>query len=365
MRIVFSGGGTGGHIFPAIAMADAFMRLRPDAKIKFIGAEGKMEMERVPKAGYEIEGLWIGGFQRKLTWQNLIFPAKLMSSLWKARGILKKFKPDAVVGVGGYASGPTLEMAVRMNIPTLIQEQNSYPGITNKLLAGRVDKICTAYEGLEKFFPAEKIKLTGNPVRKDLQDIKSKRSEAIRFFDLDSDKKTILLFGGSLGARSLNEAVRDNFEKLEQLTDVQVIWQVGKLYKDEFSQCDSANLPNVKLHPFLNRMDLAYAAADIIIGRAGALTVSELCIVAKPVILIPSPNVAEDHQTKNAMALSEKSAAILIKDSEAVRWLDKSLEVLQDQVLIQKLSLEISKLAKPNADQIIAEEILRLTEKFR
>ena len=364
MKIIISGGGTGGHIFPAIAIADAVKKRKPEAEILFVGAKGKMEMERVPKAGYPIEGLWISGFQRKLTLQNLAFPFKLVSSLLKARSVLKSFKPDVVIGVGGFASGPTLRMATKLGIPTLIQEQNSYPGITNRLLAAKADKICVAYPGMEKFFPKEKITLTGNPVRQDLADVTDKKTEAAAHFGFDIDKKTIVLMGGSLGARRLNEAMRENFKLLQKRTDVQVLWQAGKLYVDEFSKCETAQLPDVKITAFLEKMDLAYALADVLICRAGALTISELCIVGKPAILVPSPNVAEDHQTKNAKALAENEAAFLVEDGEAAEeMIPLALRILQNQALAGKLSGNIKKMAKPGAAENIVNEIFSLVEK--
>lgn len=364
MKIIISGGGTGGHIFPAIAIADAVKKRKPEAEILFVGAKGKMEMERVPKAGYPIEGLWISGFQRKLTLQNLAFPFKLVSSLLKARSVLKNFKPDVVIGVGGFASGPTLRMATKLGIPTLIQEQNSYPGITNRLLAAKADKICVAYPGMEKFFPKEKIFLTGNPVRQDLADVTGKKAEAAAHFGFDIDKKTIVLMGGSLGARKLNEAMRENFKLLQKRTDVQVLWQAGKLYVDEFSKCETAQLPDVKIAAFLEKMNLAYALADVLICRAGALTISELCIVGKPAILVPSPNVAEDHQTKNAQALAENEAAFLVEDGEAAEeMIPLALRILQNPALASKLSGNIKKMAKPDAAENIVNEIFSLAER--
>ena len=312
MKIIVSGGGSGGHVFPAIAIADALKKKDKFIEILFVGAKGKIEMEKVPKAGYEIEGLWISGLQRKLTLRNLSFPFKLISSLWKARGILKRFKPDVVVGVGGFASGPVLEMASRMGIPCLIQEQNSYAGITNRLLAKKVDRICVAYDGMERFFPASKIVHTGNPVRQDLLDLSQKKNEAIAHFGLDPDKKTLLVFGGSLGARTLNEMMDTGYQSIKSLTDTQVLWQVGKLYEVSFQNSETAQLDHVRLLTFIDRMDLAYAVADVVMCRAGASTISELCLAGKASILIPSPNVAEDHQRKNAEALVSKNAARLV-----------------------------------------------------
>jgi UDP-N-acetylglucosamine--N-acetylmuramyl-(pentapeptide) pyrophosphoryl-undecaprenol N-acetylglucosamine transferase len=364
MRIIISGGGTGGHVFPAIAIADAVKKMRPDAELLFVGAEGKLEMEKVPKAGYQIEGLWISGFQRKLTWQNLLFPFKLMASSWKARQIVRRFRPDVAVGVGGYASGPTLNAAGAVGIPTVLQEQNGYPGVTNRILAKQAAKICVAYEGMDKFFPKEKIVLTGNPVRSEVfENLDKKRNEGLEYFNLDQSKKTIFIFGGSLGARTLNEAMAAATDLLRERSDVQVLWQIGKFYEAAFSNCETAKLPNVKARPFIDRMDLAYAAADLVIGRAGALTISEMCLVGKPSILVPSPNVAEDHQTKNALALVEKQAALMVKDVEVKeRLLWTALEVLENQELAKRLSENIRQLAKPNAAVAIAKEILKLVK---
>lgn len=360
-RIIISGGGTGGHVFPAIAIANEIKKLKPDSEILFVGAEGKIEMEKVPKAGYPIEGLWISGFHRKLTLRNLMFPFKLLSSLWKANRIINRFKPDVVVGVGGYASGPTLEVASRKGIPVLVQEQNSFPGITNRLLAKRASKICVAYDGMERWFPKSKIVLTGNPVRQDLfKNLDQKRDEAIDYFGFEKNKKTIFVFGGSLGARTINNAMAANTELINN-PDIQVLWQAGKLYIEEMSQSATAALNNVKVVQFIDRMDLAYAMSDIIIGRAGALTISELCLVGKPSILIPSPNVSEDHQTKNAMALVGKNAAVLVKDSDAKELImKKALEVLNDEDLKKNLSENILKLKKENAAVEIANTVLSL-----
>ena len=365
MRIIISGGGTGGHVYPAIAIADAIKKIAPDAEILFVGARGKLEMEKVPKAGYPIEGLWVSGFQRKLTWRNLLFPLKLIGSWWQARQIVRRFRPDVAVGVGGYASGPTLNVATRMGIPAVLQEQNSFPGITNKLLAKRADKICVAYKGMERFFPKEKIVLTGNPVRSEtFQQLDEKREEALNYFSLARGKKTIFVFGGSLGARTINEAMAASSQLIAENENVQVLWQVGKLYLETFQSCGTAKLPNVRVQPFIDRMDLAYAAADIIIGRAGALTISELCLVGKPAILAPSPNVAEDHQTKNALALVEKDAALLVKDANAKEemvW--TALEVLKNEALARRLGENIRKLALPDAAIMIAQEVLKLSNK--
>jgi len=335
MRIVFSGGGTGGHVYPAIAIADAVRKIKPEAEILFIGANGKLEMEKVPQAGYKIEGLNISGFHRKLTLQNfrrnLSFPFKLIASLWKARSILKRFKPDLAIGVGGYASGPTLEMASRMGVPCLIQEQNSYPGKTNRILAKKVQKICVAYDNMEKYFPKEKLVKTGNPIRNVFfENVNIEQSK--RNYKLEQNKKTVLLFGGSLGAKSLNVAVAESFELLKSREDIQLIWQAGKLYYDTFRESETALLPNVKILPYLEKMEEAYAAADIVISRAGAITISELAAIGKAAILVPSPNVAEDHQTMNAKALSSVGAAILVEDKTINERLFKEAFALIDNV---------------------------------
>lgn len=363
LKIIISGGGSGGHVFPALAIANALKKEHPDTNFLFVGAEDKIEMEKVPKAGYEIVGLWISGFHRKLTKRNLMFPIKLIASLWKAGRILNRFKPDVVVGVGGFASGPVLEMATRKNYPCLIQEQNSYPGLTNKLLAKKVDKICVAYDGLERFFPSEKIVKTGNPVRKDFLQAEIDKKEAYNYFGLEPSRKTIFIFGGSLGAQSINEAVADNALLLKKHPEVQVLWQVGKFYYERFQDGETALLPNVQIRSFVDRMDLAYAIADVIICRAGALTIAELCLVGKAAIFIPSPNVAEDHQTANAKALSGKDAAILIKDSEAKQLIiKKALEVLDDEVLRERLGQNIRQLAVTDAAERIATEVLQLVK---
>ena len=360
-RIIISGGGTGGHVFPAIAIAKALQKIDPAIEVLFVGAEGKIEMETVPKAGFPIKGLWISGFQRKLTLRNLLFPIKLLSSLVKAFGIVRKFKPDVAVGVGGYASYPTVQVASWLGTPGLIQEQNSYAGMTNKMLKGTVDKVCVAYPNMERYFPKEKLIFTGNPVRQDLQSIAHKKEEALKHFGLQKDRPVIVLTGGSLGARTLNDAMAANHDLLKEAGEVQVLWQAGKLYIDEFESCDTAKLPNVKVLAFIDRMDLAYAMADLVICRAGALTISELCLTGKPTILIPSPNVAEDHQTKNAMALVEKEAAILVKDQEAKQeMLVQAMALLKDQAKMKAFSDQIRTLAKPTAAETIAKEILNL-----
>lgn len=357
INVIISGGGTGGHIYPAIAIANEIKLRYPSAKILFVGARDKMEMEKVPQAGYTIKGLWISGIQRKLTLKNLLFPFKLISSLWNANQIINKFRPDIAVGTGGFASGPTLIMANRKNVPTLVQEQNSFPGITNKLLAKKAQKVCVAYDNLERFFPASKIIKTGNPVRQDLLFIHTKREESLDFFELNKKKKTILVIGGSLGARKVNELVAFNLEFFKS-QDVQLIWQCGKLYYDEYKIFNEE--PYVQVHQFLNRMDLAYAAADFVISRAGASSVSELCIVGKPTIFIPSPNVAEDHQTKNAKAIVDKHGAILVKESELDTFPLVLETLLKDEGKQQSLSDNIKALALPNATNHIVNELEKL-----
>ena len=372
-KFILSGGGTGGHIYPAVAIANELKSRFPDAEFLFVGAKDKMEMQKVPQSGYEIKGLWIAGLQRKLTLQNAMFPFKLADSLWKSRQIIKYFKPNVVIGTGGFASGPLLQMANMLNIPTVIQEQNSFPGITNKLLSKKANKICVAYENLERFFPKDKMILTGNPVRQDLIDIESKRTQAIQFFNLDANKKTLLVLGGSLGARRVNQLIEKELENIVS-QNVQVIWQCGKLYYDEYSKYNSPLTPkgringseafcDVQVLAFIDRMDLVYAAADVVISRAGASSVSELCIVGKPVIFIPSPNVAEDHQTKNAKSIVDKNGAILIKESE----LDEKFETVFKELLYnetqqKELSINIKKLALPNATKQIVDEIVKLVK---
>lgn len=360
LKFILSGGGTGGHIYPAIAIANELKKRFPEAEFLFVGAKDKMEMQKVPQAGYAIKGLWIAGLQRKLTLQNALFPIKLLSSLWESRKILKSFKPDVVIGTGGFASGPLLNVANSLNIPTLIQEQNSYPGITNKLLSKKAAKICVAYENLERFFPKEKMILTGNPVRQDLIDVSSKREEAIAFFKLDPKKKTLLILGGSLGARRINQLIEKELQGLLS-QKVQIIWQCGKLYLDDYSKYNSAQ---VQVVAFIERMDLVYAAADVVISRAGASSVSELCIVGKPVIFIPSPNVAEDHQTKNAQAIVDKKGAIMIKESALEDEFSIVLEaLLKDEGKQQLLGDNIKKLALPQATIQIVDEIEKLLKK--
>ncbi|OIP02152.1 MAG: undecaprenyldiphospho-muramoylpentapeptide beta-N-acetylglucosaminyltransferase [Bacteroidetes bacterium CG2_30_33_31] len=353
-KIIISGGGSGGHVFPAIAIANALKESIENVEILFVGAIGKMEMEKVPAAGYRIEGLWISGLQRRLTFKNLSFPFKLLYSLYKAKKIIKEFKPDLAIGVGGFASGPLLQMASKLGIPCMIQEQNSYPGITNILLSKKVDKICVAYDGLEKYFPEDKIYLTGNPVRKDVVQIENKKVEASNFFSLNIDKPTVLVVGGSLGARTINEAIEHNLSNFTK-NGIQLIWQTGINYFPT-AQSTMMHHPDngLKVLKFINRMDLAYAMADIVISRAGAIAISELCIVGKPTILVPSPFVAEDHQTKNALALFTYNAAILVKDVELKTKLWKELfALLNDSERQNKLSENIYALAKLDATNSI------------
>jgi UDP-N-acetylglucosamine--N-acetylmuramyl-(pentapeptide) pyrophosphoryl-undecaprenol N-acetylglucosamine transferase len=356
-KFIISGGGTGGHIYPAIAIANKLKERYPDAFFLFVGAQDRMEMEKVPQAGYEIEGLWISGLQRKLTLKNLMFPFKLISSLFRSKKIIRNFKPDVAIGTGGYASAPLLRVASNRGIPCLIQEQNSHAGITNKWLSNNVKRICVAYEGMERFFPSEKLMLTGNPVRQDLLDISEKKEEARAFFKLDASKQTVLILGGSLGALKINQLVDEAlpFFKNEQ---VQLIWQCGKFYEETYK---AKSEEDVQVLAFLNRMDLAYAAADIIVSRAGALSVSELCLAGKPVIFIPSPNVTEDHQTKNAIAIVDREAAVLLREKDATERFESVLtELLHNKDKQQMLSASIRKLAKPNATRDIVDEIEKL-----
>jgi UDP-N-acetylglucosamine--N-acetylmuramyl-(pentapeptide) pyrophosphoryl-undecaprenol N-acetylglucosamine transferase len=365
LRVIISGGGTGGHIFPAIAIANALKALDPSTEILFVGANGRMEMEKVPAAGYKIIGLDIQGIQRKSIWKNVMFPIKLIRSVQKALRIIREFKPDVAVGVGGYASGPLLYAASVKRIPYLIQEQNSYAGITNKWLGKKAQKICVAFDGMEKFFPFDKIIKTGNPIRRDSVNIAGKQMQALELFKLSAFKKTILVTGGSLGARTLNNSIMAGLDKLIA-ADVQVIWQTGKVYyKGIIEKLGEDFHPNIQVKEFLNRMDLAYAAADIIISRAGAGTIAELCVIKKPVILVPSPNVAEDHQTKNALALVHEQAAVFVADRDAeANLVDKALELLGDKDLQKKLSTNISKMALPDADETIAKEVFEISRKF-
>lgn len=374
-RVIVSGGGTGGHIFPAISIANAIRQLRPEAKILFVGAEGRMEMQRVPDAGYEIIGLPVAGFDRKRLWRNVGVLIKLIRSQWKARIIIKKFKPQVAVGVGGYASGPTLKMAATMGIPTLIQEQNSYAGVTNKLLAKQAKKICVAYEGMDRFFPQEKIILTGNPVRQTLVTEQVNREDAAKHFGLDPNRKTVLIIGGSLGARTLNETMIANLNMIQAHPEVQFIWQVGKIYIDQVKEalraysgelvCNShiATMPNLYVNDFIKHMEYAYGIADLVVSRAGAGSISEFCLLGKPVILVPSPNVAEDHQTQNALALVRRDAALYVKDAEAKEQLvELAIKTVKDNDKLQALNRNILEMALPDSAEIIAKEVLRLAD---
>lgn len=367
LRIIISGGGTGGHIFPAVSIANALKAKRPDARILFVGALGRMEMQRVPAAGYDIVGLPVCGFDRKHLWRNIAVLWKLAKSQLKARRIIKEFRPQVAVGVGGYASGPTLKVAGMMGFPTLIQEQNSYAGVTNKLLAQKAEKICVAYEGMERFFPAGKIIMTGNPVRQDLLDRQTDRSEAVRSFGLDPEKKTILIIGGSLGARTINQCVLSHLDLIRS-SGVQFIWQTGKIYIDDARRrvAEAGELPMLHVTDFISRMDLAYSAADLVISRAGAGSISEFCLLRKPVVLVPSPNVAEDHQTKNALALVDKGAALYVKDSEAQeKMLATAIDAVNDAPRLRTLSENIAKLAFYNSADRIADEVLALAANYR
>ena len=367
LRIIISGGGTGGHIFPAISIANAIKELRPDTEILFVGAEGRMEMQRVPAAGYKIIGLPVAGFDRKNLFKNFAVIVRLIKSQMIARKIINDFKPHAAVGVGGYASGPTLKMAGAMGIPTLIQEQNSYAGVTNKLLAGKASKICVAYPGMEKFFDKNKIIMTGNPVRQGLLENNLSKKDAIKTFGLDPKKKTILIVGGSLGARTLNNCVMHSMEKIKS-SDVQFIWQTGKYYINEAKECykTEGNPEMIHTTDFISNMNAAYTATDLVVSRAGAGSISEFCLLGKPVVLVPSPNVAEDHQTKNAMALVEKGAAVYIKDSEAEeKLITTAIELVNDEKKLKALSENIKKLAFSNSANIIAEEVCKLADKYK
>ena len=356
-KFIISGGGTGGHIYPAVAIANELKARFPEAQFLFVGAQDKMEMQKVPQAGYEIKGLWIAGLQRKVTFQNMLFPVKLVSSLVKSFFILKQFKPDVVIGTGGFASGAVLKVASVLGIPTVIQEQNSYPGITNKLLAKKANAICVAYENLERFFPKEKLILTGNPVRQDLL-LQANKSEANAYFKLDESKKTVLVLGGSLGARRINQLIEKELDFLVA-QNCQIIWQCGKLYLNDYSKYNDNK--NVQVVAFIDRMDLVYAAADIIISRSGASSVSELCIVGKPTIFIPSPNVAEDHQTKNAKAIADKKGAILLKENELNEKFETTFsDIISNENVQIELSQNIKNLAKPNATKEIVDEIIKL-----
>ncbi len=362
LRIIISGGGTGGHIFPAVSIANAIKAKHPDAKILFVGAQGRMEMQRVPAAGYEIKGLPICGFDRKNLLKNIGVMFKIWRSQRMAKAIIKEFRPMVAVGVGGYASGPTLNVCASMGIPCLIQEQNSYAGVTNKLLAKKAEKICVAYEGMDRFFPAEKIVMTGNPVRQNVLECSISKQEARKSFGLDPEKKTILLVGGSLGARTLNESVCRHFQQVKD-SPVQFIWQTGKYYNEEMTKAvaDFGGIDNLRVMDFIGDMGAAYKAADLVISRAGASSISEFCLLGTPVILVPSPNVAEDHQTKNAMALVDKDAAIYVKDADAPDLLLKTaLAIVQDDAKLASLSENIKRLGLKDSADIIAEEVVRL-----
>ena len=367
LRIIISGGGTGGHIFPAVSIANAIKELRPDTEILFVGAEGRMEMHRVPAAGYPIKGLPVAGFDRKNLFKNIPVLIKLFKSQRLARKIVKDFHPHAAVGVGGYASGPTLKVAGSMGLPTLLQEQNSYAGVTNKLLAKQAKKICVAYEGMERFFDKEKIILTGNPIRQGLLNHSTTREEAISTFGLDPNKRTVLILGGSLGARTINQCLMENLDKVKS-SGVQFIWQTGKIYIEEAkaSVAKFGELPMLHVTDFISDMATAYCAADLVISRAGAGSISEFCLLQKPVILVPSPNVAEDHQTKNALALVNKNAALYVKDMEAKELLlDKAIEAVKQPDLLKNLSKNITELAFTDSANIIAEEVIKLAEKYK
>ena len=367
LRIIISGGGTGGHIFPAVSIANAIKELRPDTEILFVGAEGRMEMHRVPAAGYPIKGLPVAGFDRKNLLKNIPVLIKLFKSQRLARKIVKEFQPHAAVGVGGYASGPTLKVAGSMGVPTLLQEQNSYAGVTNKLLAKQAKKICVAYEGMERFFDKDKIILTGNPVRQGLLNHSKTREEAITTFGLDPNKRTILILGGSLGARTINQCLMENLDKVKS-SGIQFIWQTGKIYIEEAKAAvaKAGELPMLHVTDFISDMATAYSAADLVISRAGAGSISEFCLLQKPVILVPSPNVAEDHQTKNALALVNKDAALYVKDMEAKELLlDKAIEAVKQPDLLKNLSKNIAELAFADSANIIAKEVIKLAEKYK
>lgn len=363
-KVIVSGGGTGGHIFPAIAIANAIKEKYPNTKILFVGALGRMEMEKVPAAGYEIIGLPIMGLQRRLTLQNLKFPFMLLASMRKAKKIVKEFKPDVVVGVGGYASGPLLKAATNLGVPALVQEQNSYPGITNKLLANKVQKLCVAYDNMDRFFPKEKIMLTGNPVRQDIKNLEAKRIRGIEHFGLDENKKTVLVVGGSLGARTINHAIDAGVEEIAK-NDIQLVWQTGKLYVDEAAKTVAKyEGKGIVTMPFISKMDYAYAVADVVVSRAGAMSVSELSIAAKPTIFVPLPSAAEDHQTKNAMALVNHNAALLVKDAEAQEKLIPTLiNLMKDEQEQQKIANNVAKMAFKDSANIIADEVMKLIKR--
>ena len=374
-RIIISGGGTGGHIFPAISIANALKALCPGADILFVGAEGRMEMQRVPDAGYPIIGLPVAGFDRQHLWKNFSVLVKLLRSQWRARRIVKDFCPQVAVGVGGYASGPMLKVCAMAGIPTLIQEQNSYAGVTNKLLAKQAARICVAYDGMERFFPAGKIILTGNPVRQNLLDSTVTREQAADHFGLDPRKKTVLILGGSLGARTLNRTMEAALRDIKGHPEVQFIWQTGRIYIDEVKAAITSftgdtmrnvrveSLPNLYVNDFIREMPMAYGLADLVVSRAGAGSISEFCLLGKPVILVPSPNVAEDHQTKNALALVQKDAALYVKDADApAQLVSLALQTVTDDAKLQSLSEHIARLAMPDAAERIAKEVLKLIQ---
>ncbi|MBD79260.1 MAG: undecaprenyldiphospho-muramoylpentapeptide beta-N-acetylglucosaminyltransferase [Crocinitomicaceae bacterium] len=360
-KIILSGGGTGGHIFPAIAIADALREMDPEIEVLFVGAQGRMEMEKVPASGYKIEGLWISGFQRTLSLKNLLFPFKVIQSLMDAKSIVKKFKPNAVIGTGGYASGPVLWVSSRMGIPSLIQEQNSYAGITNKILGKKVNKVCVAFDGMESFFPKNKIVVTGNPVREEIVKIEGKKEEALKFFDLEPNKKTILIVGGSLGAKAINDSMMPHIKDIVN-ENIQMVWQTGKVSYEGISNAANPFADQgIKVHQFITRMDLAYAAADVVISRAGAIAVSEICLTNKPCILVPLPTAAEDHQTKNAEALARHDAAIIVKNSEApLKLFGAVTELIKNDSELEKLRQNIKPLSKPDSARTIAKEVLKM-----
>lgn len=363
MKIMISGGGTGGHIFPALAIAEAIRRRLPDTEFLFVGAKGRMEMEKIPAAGYPIEGLWISGLDRKNIFRNLSFPFKIVSSMARSFRLIRQFQPDVIIGVGGFASGPLLEVGSRRGIPTLIHEQNSYAGITNKLLGRKVDKICVAFEGMDRFFPKEKLVLTGNPIRQDLIEKKYTVEEARKKLGIPVDSKTILSLGGSLGARTLNQMFRDQREKIASRPDIHIIWQYGSLYEEEYGSCETAQLTNVKAMKFIDDMSVAYAAADLVVARAGALTLTELAALRKAALLIPSPNVAEDHQTKNALRLTENGAAVILEDEKARETgVAKMIEMVEKEEDLRILRENISSFYRPEADQAIVDEIIKIAK---
>lgn len=365
IKVMIAGGGTGGHVYPAIAIADELKERFPEAEILFVGAKGRMEMEKVPKAGYPIRGLWISGIQRRLTWSNLLFPIKLLWSYMRAWGLITSFKPHLAIGVGGYASGPLLHVATLKGVPSLIQEQNSYAGITNRLLGKRVDRVCVAFEGMERWFPKDRISLTGNPVRKDLVDLEGKREEGKVHFQLSGDRPVLLVLGGSLGAKAINESLLDHAGRFEE-EGLEVLWQTGKRYLEEVQGALGEQHSFIHAHPFIERMDLAYAVADIVVARAGAITVSEIAMAGKPAVFIPSPNVAEDHQTKNAQALVDKNAALLVRDDRAREELgDRVLQLLKDTGEREQLAKNMKEAGVGNAAGKIVDEAVAIMKADR